>query len=176
MKPYLISFLLLLLSVNSFGQRSSVDIAGYYGISNKLGFDFVYNKNISLGFGFAAHMGKGAVGRDYSKTMGPNAYPNEIYEVVEVNNVAFYAIIGKSIKDKIFLAGHIGYCSRMKYFNAYDPTQILSPNGYYYTSTELSGVPLIGGSIIINTGKFCPYIGYDNINSLKIGVTLHLRY
>ena len=55
-------------------QRQSFDMILYYGTTDKFGFDFNLNTKTKFvwGFGFSGWH-KGGIGKNYSKTMGPNA-------------------------------------------------------------------------------------------------------
>lgn len=148
----------------------TMNIAGYYGTNKVIGFDFTLGGKIMYGAGFSMYVGHGGVGRDYSNTMGPNAFSGEIYERITAKNTSFYGIVGYKVTKELIVQGKLGYGGDTKYFNAYDKSQILSTNGYYYTSQNGGGAILLGGSVQYVIDNISPYVGYDNFNGLKIGV------
>ena len=156
-------------------QKKSVgsqvmNFAGYYGTDKVIGFDFTGGKNIMYGIGFSTYVGHGGVGRDYSNTMGPKAFSSEIYEKITAKNVSFYGIVGYKVTKELIVQGKLGYGGSTTYFNAYDKRQILSTNGYYFTSQDGGGNVLLGGSVQYVIDNISPYVGYDNFNGLKIGL------
>ena len=156
-------------------QKSSFDMIFYYGTTAKFGFDFNYNTKTNLvwGFGFSGSL-KGGIGKDYSKTMGPNAFSDDIYEIKVGDYLGFYGTFGYAF-DKLTIGGKFGYGSTMKYYNAYDKYQILDPSGYYFTSQEAGGKVLSGlfMSYKLKT-LISPYFGYDNFNGANLGISFRL--
>jgi hypothetical protein len=153
-------------------SRPSIDMILYYGTTDKFGFDLNFNTktNFVLGFGLSGGL-KGGIGKDYSETMGPNAFRSDIYETTIRDNLGVYGTFGYAI-DKLTIGGKIGYGSTMKYFNAYDKLQILAPNGYYFTSQEY-GSEVLSGLFISYKLKsmISPYFGYDSFNGANIGIS-----
>lgn len=154
-------------------QRPSFDMVLYYGTTNKFGFDFNINTkaNFVWGFGFSGGL-KGGIGKNYSETMGPNAFRSDVYEIKVRENLGFYGTFGYGL-NKLTIGGKLGYGSSVKYFNAYDKLQILAPNGYYYTSQDAGGKVLLGVfmSYKLKT-MLSPYFGYDNFNGANLGMSI----
>jgi hypothetical protein len=183
MKKILMVAITLIASVSVFSQKTSStqvinksvnkqtsNITGYYGLNKVIGFDFAYGKGIMYGLGVSMYVGRQGVGENYSNTMGPNTFSSEIYEKITAKNVGLYGIVGYRATKNLIVQGKLGYGGNIKYFNAYDKRQILSPNGYYYTSQDAGGSLLFGGSLQYVIDNISPYVGYDNYNGLKIGV------
>lgn len=148
----------------------------YYSTTNHLGVDFSANiKDVYCGLGVSVVVGNGAKGTNYSKTMGPNAFPMDIYETLIVDNGSLYISAGFNVTDKILLNGNIGYGQKVKIYNAYDPNQILSPSGFYYTSSYLGSDILLGAFCQYHLGNWALYFGYDTYNKLKMGVSFFLK-
>lgn len=169
----LIFFCLLTRIVSAQNQQfgtSLFNMAAYYGTNTKLGMDIIYGKKIVGGIGVATHLGKGAVGKDYSETMGPNAFADDIYEVIEADDIAIYGIIGSRVTSQLMIAAKLGVGTRTKYYNGYDEFQILSPNGYWYTSTDAGTKVLIGAFAQYQIGKWSPYLGADTFSGINIGI------
>lgn len=167
MKVTLTIIIVLISFVSSLAQNN---LTVYFGNKNKIGFEFMYSGNTTWGLGGSVYLGKGGVGENYSKTMGPSAYPKDIYEVVVADNASFYGIIGKKITENLTVTGNLGFSAQLKYYNAYDKYQILSPGGHYYTAVNNSTDILYGGSVQYNINHVTPYIGYDNFNGTKVGI------
>lgn len=161
-------------SFASYGQIKQVNLPVFYGTKNKIGIDLlVTNKsNLVYGAGLTINITSGGIGEDYSKVMGPNAHRNEIYKIVVSDNASIYGTIGYSIR-KIIVGGKVGFGGSSKYYNAYDKSQILSPNGYYYTATDGGSKSLLGGFIIYKIKRTSPYIGYDTFNGGIIGISFN---
>ena len=155
--------------VNVQTNNQIYNIVGYYGMNKVIGFDITYGRDIMYGIGLSMFMGKSGVGEVHD-TFGPNAFREDIYEINTVKNISLYGIIGYKPIKELIVQGKLGYGEDRKYFNAYDEYQILSPNGYYYTSQSAGGSILLGGSIQYVIDNISPYVGYDNYNGLKIGV------
>jgi hypothetical protein len=153
-------------------RKPSIDIILYYGTTDKFGFDLNFNTktNLVLGVGLSGGL-KGGIGKDYSETIGPNAFSSDIYETTIRDNLGVYGTFGYAI-DKLTIGGKIGYGTTMKYYNAYDKLQILAPNGYYFTSQEF-GSEVLSGLFISYKLKsmISPYFGYDNFNGANIGIS-----
>jgi opacity protein-like surface antigen len=152
-------------------QRQSIDFILYYGTTDKFGFDFNLNTktNFVWGFGFSGGL-KGGIGKNYSETMGPNAFSSDIYEIKVRENLGLYGTFGYAF-DNLTIGAKLGYGSSVKFFNAYDKLQILAPNGYYYTSQDAGGKVLSGVfmSYKLKT-TLSPYFGYDNFNGANFGM------
>jgi hypothetical protein len=172
-KLLVLTVLLVSLSVISYGQVKEVNMPIFYGTTNKLGLDVVVTTKTNLVYGGGLTIGlnpKGK-GKDYSETMGPNAFRNEIYEIRVSDNASLYGAIGYSFKNLI-VGGKLGFGGATKYFNAYDKSQILSPSGYYYTATDGGSKGLLGGFVIIKVKNVNPYFGYDTFNGGILGVSI----
>lgn len=170
----LITSIIILLSFTSFGQELKIKDGTwnmYYGTKNTIGIEMnvVKNNNITIGGGLLFRISSEANGVHYT-TMGPNRFPQEIYEKKNGTNFGMYGMLGYNI-DKLTIISKLGFASKVNYYNAYDRTGILSPTGYYYTTTSdgLSG--LIGVSFIYKVDRVSPYIGIDNVNGLSVGVS-----
>jgi len=156
-------------------QRQSIDFILYYGTTDKFGFDFNLNTktNYVFGFGFSGGL-KGGIGKNYSETMGPNAFSGDIYEIKVRENLGFYGTFGYAF-DKLTIGGKLGYGSSLKFFNAYDKLQILDPSGYYYTAQDAGGKVLSGVFMSYKLETFLsPYFGYDNFNGANFGIFFRL--
>jgi hypothetical protein len=155
---------------STFAQITSTNLSTYYGNNNKIGFEISFAGNTVWGVGGSFHTGKGGVGRNYSSTVGPNTFHEDIYEVKSADYVSFYGIVGKQITKNLTVTGNLGFSERLKYYNGYDKSQILSTNGYWYTSASLGVDILYGVTAQYNIDHITPYIGYDNFNGVKVGV------
>ena len=153
----------------------------YAGSIGTVGVDCLFNlnqltlgqteNNIWLGLGWSINMSKTGVGKDYSKTIGPNAFPHDIYEINKAKNAGVYLIVGTNNNNKLSGGLKIGLGQEANYCNAYDRHQILSPNGYYYTIGESSSIFIIGGYInYYATKNMGIYSGYDTFNGAKLGL------
>jgi hypothetical protein len=151
-------------------QSYTTNVTVYYGTKNKLGFDFVMGEKLVYGVGFAGYLGKGAVGKDYSEIIGPNTYSEDIYEIIEADNMGLYGLIGSRITKNFTIAAKLGFATRFKYYNGYDKKQILAPNGYWYTSQKVEGKALVGLFTQIHIERWSPYIGVDNFSGVNIGL------
>ena len=165
---------MVLISFVSYGQLKEVNLPIFYGATNKLGFDVLLTTktNFIYGGGLTLGLDPKGKGKDYSSTMGPNAFRKEIYETRVSDNASLYGSIGYSFKN-IIVGGKIGFGGATKYFNAYDKSQILSPSGYYYTATDGGSKGLFGGFVIVKISKLSPYVGYDTFNGGIIGVSIN---
>ena len=159
------------LGVKVQAQRTyNTNVTVYYGIKNKVGFDFVMGEKLVYGAGFAGYLGKGAVGKDYSEIIGPNTYREDIYEIIEADNMGLYGLIGSRITKNFTVAAKLGFATRFKYYNGYDRQQILAPDGYWYTSQKVEGKALIGVFTQIHIERWSPYVGVDNFSGVNIGL------
>ena len=142
-----------------------------YGMTNKFGFDLtvISEKGFIWGGGATIGLGHGGVGKDYSNTIGPNAFPNDIYEKTTNGSGSFYGILGYKLKNFV-INSKIGSGTLRTYYNAYDKSQILSPNGYYFTSNSAENNILIGINLIYTGKKIMPNIGFDSYNGVCFGV------
>ncbi len=157
-------------------NKSTSTVSMYYGSANTLGVNGTFNK---FGFGISFGM-KGPVGKDYSAVMGPNAFSEDIYEIVDAKNIGLKIMYGDYILPKTKISGVLGYGSYSKYYNAYDSNQILSPSGYYYTSTESNSILIYGFNV--NQNIIAPNglagigmgleIGYNNFDNIHMGVSI----
>jgi hypothetical protein len=179
MKKVLLSLAIIAtLGAQAQSKPNSTAISMYYGTSGIIG------TNASLGkFGFGISIGiKGPIGEDYSNTIGPNAFKEDIYEIVEARNVGIKLMYGDYINPKMKISGVIGYGGYSKYYNAYDRRQILSPSGYYYTSVESKNILIYGININYNIIKPSGFlgtgmgveVGYNNYDNLHLGISLDL--
>jgi hypothetical protein len=151
-------------------QIYTSNVTMYYGTKKKVGFDFMTGEKLVYGAGFVGYIGKGAVGKDYSETIGSNTYREDIYEIIEADNLGVYALIGSRISKYFTIAAKLGFATRMKYYNGYDRQQILAPDGYWYTAQKLDSKALIGAFAQINADRWSPYFGVDNFSGVKIGL------
>ena len=176
MKKLSILLFICFITLNVRAQNSSSNgsISVYYGTKSKLGLDIIFGKKINWGMGFSAYLGKGGVGKDYSETIGPNTFPSDIYEVIENDHGGIYGIIGSKVTKHLMIAGRLGAITRFKYYNGYDRQQILSPNGYWYTSTDAGTKVLIGAFTQYRIKKWSTSFGADNFSGVTIGVALNL--
>ena len=174
--PLMIIIVLISFISSSFAQITSSSLSTYYGNNNKIGFELTMTGNTVWGMGASFHTGKGSVGKDYSTIIGPNTYPSDIYQVISADYVSIYGIVGKQVTKNLTVTGNLGFSERMRYYNGYDKHQILSPNGYWYTSTSLGADILYGATIQYNIDHITPYIGYDNFNGVKIGIGYTFQY
>ena len=162
-----------LATTSTFAQIFSMN--GSYGIQGKtVSVDLTYTtkSNFILGGGFNINMGKTGVGTDYSEVMG-KPYDGEIYEVNKAVTAGGYLIGGYKVKQlSIMLKG--GGVSVDEYLNAYDPSQILDPSGYYYTVGKSSFKPLYGGQVSYHTGMISPLAGWTNIDGVTLGIVFTL--
>lgn len=159
------------LGVKVQAQRSyTTNVTVYYGTKNKVGFDIVAGEKLVYGVGIAGYIGKGAVGKDYSEIIGPNAYREDIYEIIEADNMGLYGLIGSRITKNFTMAAKLGFATRFKYYNGYDRQQILAPDGYWFTSQKVDGKALIGIFTQIHIERWSPYIGVDNFSGVNIGL------
>lgn len=159
------------LGVKVQAQRSyTSNVTVYYGTKSKVGFDFVTGEKLVYGIGFAGYLGKGAVGKDYSEIIGPNTYREDIYEIIEADNMGIYGLIGSRITKNFTLAAKLGFATRFKYYNGYDRQQILAPDGYWYTSQKVEGKALIGVFTQVHIERWSPYVGVDNFSGVNIGL------
>jgi hypothetical protein len=175
MKKLNLLLIICFITLNAMAQKSQSNgsISVYYGTKSKLGFDFIFGKKISWGLGVSTYLGKGAVGKNYSETIGPNAFPSDIYEVIEADNIGIYGILGSRVTNHLIIAGRLGAATRTKYYNGYDNNQILSPNGYWYTSTDAGTKVLVGAFTQYEIKKWSASFGADNFNGVTIGVGLN---
>jgi hypothetical protein len=149
-----------------------------YGGANTLGVDMMLNK---IGFGLSLGMNAPA-GEDYSNTMGPNAFREDIYKISNEKTVSARLIIGDNITDKFKLAGMLGIGETRDFFHAYDKQQILSPSGYYYTSANGKTSTLFGFLINYRVNKdndkgnfvWGIHIGYNNFDNFNAGLSVNL--
>ena len=162
-------------------HKKIASLSLYAGSIGSVGMDCLFNldqltigkteSNIWLGFGWSINMNKTGVGKDYSKTIGPNAFPRDIYEINKAKNAGIYLIVGTNNNNKFSGGLKIGLGQEANYCNAYDRHQILSPNGYYYTIGESSSIFIIGGYInYYATKNMGVYSGYDTFNGVKLGL------
>jgi len=151
-------------------QSYTTNVTVYYGTKNKVGLDFVIGEKLVYGAGFAGYLGKGAIGKDYSEIIGPNTYREDIYEIIEADNMGLYGLIGSRITKNFTVAAKLGFATRFKYYNGYDSQQILSPDGYWYTSQKVEGKALVGVFTQIHIKRWSPYLGVDNFSGVNIGL------
>jgi hypothetical protein len=151
-------------------QSYTSNVTAYYGIKNKIGFDFVMGEKLVYGAGFAGYIGKGAVGKDYSEIIGPNTYREDIYEIIEADNLGLYGLIGSRITKNFTVAAKLGFATRFKYYNGYDRQQILATDGYWYTSQKVEGKALVGVFTQIHIERWSPYVGVDNFSGVNFGL------
>ena len=144
-----------------------------YGTTNKFGFDLpvIAKSGFTWGLGCTIGLGHSGVGKDYSKTIGPNAFPNDIYEKITSESGSYYGIIGYKL-NKFVINSKIGIGNTTTYYNAYDKSQILAPNGYYFTSSGLESKFLAGINFIYTGRNLMPNIGFDNYNGVCIGINI----
>ena len=174
--PLIIIIVLIFFVSSSVAQITSSSLSTYYGNNSKLGFELTMTGKTVWGIGASFHLGKGGVGEDYSATMGPNAFPKDIYQVISADYVGIYGIVGKQVTKNLTVTGVLGFSERLKYYNGYDKYQILSPSGYWYTGTSLGVDVLYGATIQYNIDHVTPYIGYDNFNGVKVGIGYTFQY
>lgn len=95
------------------------------------------NKLIIGGFiGFSIK--GGGVGKNYTPTLSPNRYTEDIYEY-SYSNTIFGGRIGREIFKNIELIGSLGLIMTDTWGNRYDSYEILSPNGYYTVQQDSTG-------------------------------------
>jgi hypothetical protein len=177
MKKVVLVLTLVLGTLVSKAQTTKTNsVSMYYGRSNTIGVNTNLNK-----FGFGISFGvKGPVGRDYSQTMGPNAFSEDIYEVVNAKNIGLKVMYGDYIFPKTKVSAVLGYGSYKNYYNAYDKYQILDPSGYYFTSTQSNDILIYGFNINQNIISPKGYmgigmgleVGYNNFDNIHLGVSL----
>jgi hypothetical protein len=173
MKKLLLFAVALILSVSSFAQTPAMN--AYYGTSGKLGFEFTYlgTNKILYGMGFSTTLTTLGVGEDYTGIMRPDQF-DEMFEVVSGEDVSVYGIVGYQVLDKLTMSTNFGYGTTTKYYNSYDRLKILSPTGYYYTSTPDGGVFVVGLNATYSLNDYLSVmVGYDNFNEGKIGLGLN---
>jgi hypothetical protein len=174
------TFLLIFITSNAFAQSTLKSsgaflFSGYYGMSNKLGIDFIVGGNTIWGFGVSTHLGKAGIGENYSKTMGPSKFPNDIYEITTADVVGVYGMIGFPVTKKLTVLGKLGAGTSSKFYNAFDKYKILSSNGYYYNATDAGTSVLIGASCIYITGNLSPFLSYDTFSGLGFGAVYSFK-
>jgi hypothetical protein len=171
-----VTLLGVLLALTAKAQKTEMSASFYYGTSNVIGTNVIFGK-----FGFGISLGvKGPVGEDYSNTMGPNAFREDIYQIIEARNVGIKVMYGDYIIPKTKVSAVLGYGSYSIYHNAYDHHQILSPSGYYYTAVEGKSVLIYGVNVhrTITEPKGLFGIGmgieagYNNFDNLHLGVSM----
>ena len=150
-----------------------------YGGASTIGVDAMIGK---IGFGLSLRT-KGPVGEDYSNTMGPNALPEDIYEVVNAKNVSVRLLAGDNITDELKLVGMLGVGTTRDFFNAYDKHQILNPSGYYYTSANEKASILFGFLANYRISKpdtntifgigWGVHVGYNNFDNFNAGISIN---
>jgi hypothetical protein len=175
MKKLSILTILVLSSMVTFAQ---VGLNTYYGSTKKIGFDMFYGKKNSIVYGIGLSVASEAygVGRDYTSTMGPNSFPKDIYSVKVGDNSSLYGIVGYNLNNMITIGGKIGIGGQTKFFNSYDRHQILSSNGYYYTSQDMGSKMLVGGFASVRVGKVLTInTGYDTYNGVQLGVGMFIK-
>lgn len=168
----LILSLLIVISQIAYSQtdapRATFNIT--YSTGQTLGMNFLAGKDWVFGFDGSVYMGQAAVGRDYSNIFGPNAFQNDIYEIVDAPSVSVSLLLGKKVFDRFSLFSKIGLGTTRRYYNGYDPSQILSPNGYWYTSQPLSTQVLIGVGAQYTINKLALQLHYDKFNQVTFGL------
>ncbi len=174
------TLLLLIISANAFAQSTLKSsgaflFSGYYGTSNKLGIDFIVGGNTIWGFGVSTHLGKAGIGENYSKTMGPSKFPNDIYEITTADVVSVYGMIGFPVTKKLTVLGKLGAGTSSKFYNAFDKYKILSSNGYYYNAADAGTSVLIGASCVYITGNLSPFLSYDTFSGLGFGAVYSFK-
>ena len=174
MKKTLLFIWISLFSMVSYGQNNTlkdVNWVLYYGFNNSsIGFEMnvLRKDNISIGGGMILPSSKNSVGVEYT-TMGPNKFPQEIYEKKNGIGMGFYGIFGYRHR-KLTVSSKVGIYTKDTYHNAHDRMFILSSNGYYHTTTSNGTGLLLGGSLSYKLGHISPNIGYDNVGGLSIGI------
>ncbi len=158
-------------------EKNYAFVSMSYGGASTIGVDAMIGK---IGFGLSLGM-KGPVGEDYSDVIGPNAFREDIYEVVNAKSVSVRLIAGDNITDELKIAGMLGVGTTRDFFNAYDDYQILNPSGYYYTSANEKTSILYG--FLANYRISEPdtifgiswgmHIGYNNFDNFNAGISIN---
>lgn len=178
MKKTIILFLMVIMTSLSFGQSNSItpNVSLFYGTQKMLGVDFVTGKtDVIYGCGVSFYMGKGGFGTEYTGIIGPNTYPNDIYDIQIKKDMSIYGIFGRKLSNKTIIVSKIGLGTMVKYYNGYDKFQILSPAGYWFIR-ESSGMDVMVGSVIQHKFKhFITYLGYDTFNGGIFGIGVNLN-
>ena len=171
MKKSILLVIALIVSVSTFGQTAAMNV--YYGTSNKLGMEFYAGPNkVIYGFGISTTLSPLGIGEDYNGILSPDQF-DEIIEVVSGDDMSYYGILGYQVMEKLTVSTNFGYGTTTKFYNSYDRYKILSPTGYYHTSSADGGTFIIGLNANYNVnGKLSMMIGFDNFNQGKIGVGL----
>ena len=164
--------LLILLSQIAYSQNESprATFNVTYSTGQTLGMNFLAGKDLLFGFEGSVYLGRAAVGRDYSNIIGPNTYSKDIYEIVDAPNVSASLLLGKTVSKGFSVFSKIGFGTTRRYYNGYDPSQILSPNGYWYTSQPLSTNLLIGAGVQYTVNKLALQLHYDQFNKVTFGL------
>ena len=159
-------------------EKNYAFVSMSYGGASTIGVDAMIGK---IGFGLSLGT-KGPVGKDYSDVVGPNAFREDIYEVVNAKSVSVRLIAGDNITDELKIAGMLGIGTTRDFFNAYDDRQILDPSGYYYTSANEKASILYGFLINYRVTKpknmfgigWGVHIGYNNFDKVNAGISMNL--
>ncbi len=166
---------LLLLSTLGFSQ---VNLGGYYGTENTLGFEVIGGSKIIIGGGVSFKMSESnAIGSDYTEYYWDFTYdfPDQVNNgTVEQKTFSLYGVGGYQFK-KYRITGRLGYGGKSKYTNYYDPSRIFGSRGYYFRESTRSGELLIGTTIGVQLAKkFYFDLGYDTYNKCTIGLSYEI--
>jgi hypothetical protein len=151
--------------------RTSI-INTYYGTGQTLGMNFLTGKNIVFGGELSFFMGKSGVGKNYTGIFGPATYASDIYETKTLPFSSFSALGGKKISENVIIYTKVGFGSLRKYYNGYDPSQILDPSGYWHLTEPHSTTGMFGGGFMFTTQILSIMVSYDSFNKLHFGLGL----
>ena len=177
MKKVILSVSMVIMTLMSFGQSGTItqNVSLFYGTQKTMGVDFVVGKtDVLYGCGMSYYVGQSGFGAEYTNIIGPNTYPNDIYDIQIKKDMFVYGILGRKLSDKTIIVTKIGLGTRVKYYNGYDKTQTLSSDGYWFIR-ESSGSDVMVGSIVQHKVKnVIATIGYDTFNGITIGIGVKL--
>ena len=150
----------------NYSTAQDMGMSMYTTSEGALGFtidaNFTKESKVYYGMAMLFYQTSGVGESDYSNVFGPNAFRGEIYETVNGINNSAYAVVGYRVLEMVIVKGLIGATSRTIFYNGYDPYQILSPSGYYYTSQL--------GETTLSYGVQASIQAYKGV-SLELGTT-----
>ena len=148
----------------------------HFSTESTMGFAFdvkaTQTSKMLYGMAMYAYTDNGKVGTDYSQVFGPAAAQGKIYQILRnTPDASFYVRIGYEVHPLLVVKGLLGTTTRSTYYNGYDTRQILSPSGYFHTSTVDKSTLSYGVMTSFTLPKnILIEIGFTNQEQLIIGI------
>jgi hypothetical protein len=124
--------------IAKYGDKFGYSIYTYSADIHSVQLAMYFLKDLIVGFEMGVNLNKGN-GEDYSGIMGPNAFPEDIFKTVDGIDYTFHMIVATPIHERIVVGVMLGAASYSTAHYAYDRNQILSYDGYYYTTSNGRG-------------------------------------